>query len=172
MNGSVARIRKSELRRVIGDGLDIFIGSASYEKRCLQIPSVVAPITGIALVCHHRRLSPSAGRNLNRLIEHFRGKAVTVPIERNDPIRTADSLQAALSRVASDGKCRNYVVDITTFTHEELLILLSILRGHTTNKDSILLLYATAAEYSVGLKAEDKWLSKGVQDVRSVLGYP
>jgi hypothetical protein len=32
--------------------------------------------------------------------------------------------------------------------------------------------YTAADEYSIGLPPEKKWLSKGVRDIRSVLGYP
>ena len=33
-------------------------------------------------------------------------------------------------------------------------------------------LYAPASEYSIGDKPGDKWLSKGISEVRSVMGYP
>ena len=61
---------------------------------------------------------------------------------------------------------------ITTFTHEALLILLRILQRQVTKRDLVHLVYAAAAEYAVGLRPEEKWLTKGVLDVRSVLGYP
>jgi hypothetical protein len=38
-------------------------------------------------------------------------------------------------------------------------------------KDEIYLLYVSAADYSIGDNKEDKWLSKGVAEVRTVLGY-
>jgi len=64
-----------------------------------------------------------------------------------------------------------YVIDITSFTHEALLIVLRVLAVHRKPTDRITCLYNGASEYSVGLPAEEKWLTKGVGEIRSVLGY-
>jgi hypothetical protein len=63
-------------------------------------------------------------------------------------------------------------VDITTFTHEALLILLKLLQLKLKPTDSVTFLYTAALEYSVGDEEENKWLSKGIGEIRSVLGYP
>jgi hypothetical protein len=53
-----------------------------------------------------------------------------------------------------------------------LLILLSLLRIRLKKEDSILFTYASAADYSIGQENQEKWLSKGIKQIRSVLGYP
>jgi hypothetical protein len=87
----------------------------------------------------------------------------------DDPLRTADSLHAAIDESIAAG-LRKFLVDITTFTHEGLLILLRILQFRSIG--SVDCGYTSAREYSVGDLDERKWLSKGLGEVRSVLGYP
>ena len=80
-------------------------------------------------------------------------------------------MQRSLSRLGADEKDLSYLVDITTFTHEALLILVRLLQSRVRQKP-VTLLYAPADEYSIGLPSAEKWLSKGITDIRSVLGYP
>lgn len=64
------------------------------------------------------------------------------------------------------------VIDISTFTRENLLILFYFIKSGL-NRDNVYLIYSEVEEYAFSLKeVEDKWLSKGVKEVRSVLGYP
>ena len=63
------------------------------------------------------------------------------------------------------------LLDITTFTHEHLLILMALIRNHAL-PCKILLGYTGAAEYSTNTDEESVWLSRGVGQVRSILGYP
>ena len=65
-----------------------------------------------------------------------------------------------------------FVIDATTFTRESLLILVRFLKQSLKTSDSVQFLYAPAKEYSIGTQYEDKWLSRGIREVRSVLGYP
>jgi hypothetical protein len=48
---------------------------------------------------------------------------------------------------------------------------LNLLKQTTTAEDRIDLIYVSASDYSIRDKKEDKWLSKGVAAVRSILGY-
>jgi len=63
------------------------------------------------------------------------------------------------------------LLDITTFTHEALLILLKLLTVYCPST-KITCIYVGAKEYSVGDDISKKWLSKGIDEIRSVLGYP
>jgi len=174
MSGHVDRLALSALPAAMGGPIDIFLCSASYEERCISIASALGLGTDVRypLVCHNQKAVPQVNRNVDRLQQVFAGKATRVVLDKANPLRTADQMQGALSRVVDESRPQRYVVDITTFTHEALLILLRILQRQVTRRDTVHLVYATAAEYAVGMKPEEKWLSKGVQDVRSVLGYP
>jgi hypothetical protein len=79
-------------------------------------------------------------------------------------------LRGIQARCTGGGK--RWLIDITTFTHEGLLILFKVLVETLRRDDRAEFIYAHAREYSVGDPPERKWLSKGIQEVRSVLGFP
>ncbi|MFA4885516.1 MAG: hypothetical protein WC601_07060, partial [Desulfotomaculaceae bacterium] len=56
-------------------------------------------------------------------------------------------------------------------THESLLILLRLLQMRCPTA-KITGAYANASEYSVGDDVKHKWLSRGIGEIRSVLGFP
>jgi hypothetical protein len=101
----------------------------------------------------------------------FGNKSIAVQADADDPLITADNLQSALEGV-SRAEPQKYLVDITTFTHESLLILLRLLGLRLKRSDNITFAYTGAADYDPGNKGTEKWLSKGMSYVRSVLGFP
>jgi hypothetical protein len=105
------------------------------------------------------------------LHDRFAGKSISVYLETRNPIKSADSIQKALQQ-AGDYKPARYLIDITTFTHESLLILLKLLQAHLDLGSNVQFAYSPAKEYAIGLEIKDKWLSKGIDEIRSVLGYP
>ncbi len=166
-------LKLSELRNAVDKKFDVFICSASYEDRCRSIPDAVANglNVGKALVCYNHKSSPSVTANANYLLNRFGGRGGPVLLDKASPLSTADRLQRALSHVEEGAHDLSFLIDITTFTHEALLILLRLLQGRI-QRGSVVLGYAPAKEYSIGLPPEQKWLSKGITDIRSVLGYP
>ena len=65
------------------------------------------------------------------------------------------------------------VVDITTFTHETLLMLFRLLKMMLPSTVAVKFVYLEASDYSWNIdKVEDKWLSKGIGEIRSIIGYP
>jgi hypothetical protein len=161
-----------DLRVHIETPLDVFICSASFEDRCKSIPACISSeMVDHVLVCENEELAEYVGENARYLADRFIHKSIHVPLSLSNPIRVADSMTAGLDRVIST-KPQSYLVDITTFTHEALLILLSLLRRRLKSSDKIRFAYTTAKEYSLGAEGADKWLSKGIKQIRSVLGYP
>ena len=162
----------SDLAKTLDQHFDVFICSASYEERCKSVPGVLAdhPNVGRRLVCFNQNSSSAVAGNAEYLLARLGSNSERVPLDKANSLTTADNLQRALSRAGSDDSDLSYLVDITTFTHEALLILLRLLQR--IRKGSVVLAYAIADEYSVGLPTEQKWLSKGITDIRSVLGYP
>ena len=89
----------------------------------------------------------------------------------SSPIKSADNIEEALNKLSSTCSPPSILLDITTFTHETLLILLAIIINKYPTAN-ITCCYVNAKEYSIGaVKQEDKWLSIGVGDVRTILGY-
>jgi hypothetical protein len=124
-----------------------------------------------ALIVENKNLSAYVGENAKYLRTMFGSKTVDVATDSTNSVFTADNLQNALIKVSSD-KPQRFLIDITTFRHESLLILLNLLYLSTNSTDVVLFVYTTASEYSIGDQMKNKWLSKGIENVRTVLGYP
>ena len=143
-----------------------FVCCASYESRCLSIAkNLPAARVEHALIVESSSRNSLVTENATELASHFAGKATRVVANHDSPLKTADAFREALA--SSCSAVGQTVVDITTFTHEHLLILLAMLKavrpGHVT------LVYTGAAQYMTGA---DKWLSRGIGSIRSILGYP
>ncbi len=172
----IDRVSLSAIHRKLPDAVNLFICSASFERRCLSVPMALAQALSPqrSLVCVNARSVVPAAENAKALMGVCRLNCERVSLDRGNPVRTADSLSAALSRAFNSSRqgSQTVVVDITTFTHEALLILLRLLQNTAEKRDRLLLAYSPAAEYSVGLPPSEKWLSRGIRGIRSVLGYP
>jgi len=166
------RIALTELNGEVSGRIKTLICSASFEGRCLSVPLNLDPSSiDIALVCHtDDRLEPIEP-NLAKLKSHFGAKYRSVKLDTTFPVRSADSLSEELG--PGDGEIlKDILLDATTFTHEGLLILLRLLALRLRASSHLFLVYTPAAEYSLGSAENQKWLSKGVGEIRSVLGYP
>ena len=158
-------------QEVIGP-YDLFICSSSFEDRCKSIASHI-DVSRINRACivSHMNLLEYIGKNKDDLEQLFREKGHSVEVSTLDPLMTADNLQSALVDAINKGSTDRILLDVTTFTHESLLILLRLLQLHCPTS-SITVGYTSAAEYSIGDDVKHKWLSRGIEGIRSVLGYP
>ncbi len=153
--------------------LDVFICSASFEDRCKSVAQQIDPsqVTRV-LICEYQdfdSVDPEVA-NAAWLRSHFADRGQRVILSTNQPLLTADNLSNALENLPKD-QYLNMLIDISTFTHEALLILLKLLRQSDLSA-KIKFVYTGAHEYSIGLQGNEKWLSKGIDSIRSVLGYP
>lgn len=82
----------------------------------------------------------------------------------NKPLYTADNYVETVEQYKEE----LIDIDISTFTHEHLCILFKVF-SYIKYKKEINLIYATVNEYSVG--KVNGWLSKGVREIRNILGY-
>ena len=156
----------SELRDHLGHGVDVFVCSSSYEDRCLSIPMQL-PTDSVkrALVLENTNIG-QVHRNAERLLEHFASRGERVEVHTGDPIHSVQGMYSALRPLVGRLENERIVVDVTTFTHEQLLILLGLLRR--LGGKTVSCLYSGAASYMTG---DQQWLSRGIVDIRSVLGF-
>lgn len=144
----------------------VFIGFVSFEDRCHTI------INGIDT---ERIQALFFFRNINKdvfSLTEKNTKAITdvdcsakiIEIDLMRSITIARGVDSLLEQI-EEMKQKNIVIDISTFTHEALLILLRAMYSKRKQFDSIILLYNGASNYS-------KWLSKGCKEIRNVVGYP
>ena len=166
---------KMQLQKV-GDALsgtyDLFICSSSFEDRCRSIASHInTDQVKRACIVSNTDLLDYISDN-KKFLEHLFGeRSHTVEISTSKPLLTGDKLMVAISDALAASSVNRILLDVTTFTHESLLILIWLLRLYC-HSSSITVVYASAAEYSVGDDVEYKWLSRGIGEIRSVLGYP
>ena len=109
--------------------------------------------------------------NRDSLQAFFPDRSTIVNVILNDPFSYFQSFVDIISKIYNQD-IKRILIDISTFTHEMLLILLKVLHQKKHLFDKIEFLYVGASEYSVGDDEEHMWLSKGCKDVRTVLGYP
>ncbi len=151
--------------------IDAFICCSSYEGRCRTIPDRLdISRVSSAIIVENMNLAAHVGENATYLLEKFKNKAVRIETDSRKPVLTADNLYEGLSKTFQTEPA-NILIDVTTFRHESLLILLHCLKAFQRQSDTITIVYSTASDYSVGSQTAQKWLSKGVTDVRTVLGY-
>jgi len=167
-----ATLPLASLQRAIDTPIDLFVCCASFEGRSRSIADAIDPqAVTTALVAENREKSRYVAKSAQYLRSRFGDRAVSVPISMNDPIVTADGLARALDS-ALERLPASCLVDITTFTHESLLILFKLLCERASTRLPVSLAYTCAEEYGYDHAPEQKWLSKGVREVRSILGYP
>jgi hypothetical protein len=169
--GRMERVPLTSLAATLPRDIDVFVCSASFEERC---KSIAATLTKRriphAFVCENRNSFSAVAAN-GRYLRSLLGNAKSIMFDKLDPLYGADSFRGAVGPILAKGR-KQVVVDITTFTHESLLIVLRILRDLSSSGHDITLVYNPASEYSIGAPAAEKWLCKGIREIRTVLGFP
>lgn len=148
----------------------VLLCSASYEKRWRCIPVAHLETSKVylftAVDCDPTILKEAAKFRRER-----QGVDQPVELKIGNPIHSADYILAIIQEIIKCG-WRKICIDITTFTHEHLLMLLRIVLASMDKFDKVICAYMHASEYSIGDAVKTKWLSKGCREVRSVIGYP
>ena len=155
-----------EVSREIGGNVDVFICSSSYENRCLSIPLQIPPQTIQRAVVLENVDIREVRSNADQLCIHFGPVGQMVEVNTSQPIPSADAIYHCLKELIVDLQLQRVAVDITTFTHEQLLMLLGILSR--LNCSTVLCFYSGAAAY---MTSDPQWLSEGISETRSVLGF-
>jgi len=164
------RINIRYLNSTLDDDYDVFICSASFEQRCLCIPSKIKKKKfQKAIIIENIKGPTLISENAKQLIELFSAKTVSVQIDINDSLLIADRITKEISGLS--GRKIKVLIDVTTFTHEVLMVCLKVLHINSRVK-SITCVYVNASEYCPGQSLENKWLSKGCEAIRPILGYP
>lgn len=166
-----SKFKLSELKNVIVNTYDLFICSSSFEDRCLSISkNMDLSKISYAMVVYNSDYLEYVEANKDMLKDIFTPKVTCVEIKHSNPIFSADSMRDFMMNHLENHEIKSVLIDITTFTHETLLILLRLLQNFYSHI-KITCLYTNAAEYNSENKKDDKWLSKGIGEIRSVLGY-
>ena len=166
-------VELADLRATCNAELDLFVCSASFEERCKAVPMAI-PASRKCLIAYNLDYLEVLAGNLATLQERYPGAALC-EMRTDRPLLTADHIVAKLDYFWPDrsaNKPNRVGVDVTTFTREALLILMKYVWLKMGPQDELIVYYNRAREYAMGLPESEKWLSKGIAEVRSVLGFP
>jgi hypothetical protein len=157
------------------DRIDVFISCSSFEERCLVIPKLVSKFDLTSRVVFFNTNEVEAIRTNAQILSQLgEGNTELIELNSDDPIQNYLQIIRLFDQIAIKYSDKpNLAIDTTTFTHETLLVLLRILHLRKDSLGEIRVCYVGAKEYSTNMENEaDKWLSKGVDEIRTILGYP
>jgi hypothetical protein len=171
MNNLISKCKLTEMNSMLDQCFDLFICSCSFENRCLSIANNI-DLSKIkhSIIVYMSEYSEYLDNNLRTLDELFVKESTNIELKHNDPIFSADTIKENLLKISKNKEIYSILLDITCFTHESLLILIRLLQI-IFPVANIVCTYANAMDYDTGHEKNDKWLSKGIKDIRSVLGY-
>lgn len=152
--------------------IDVFIAFCSFEKRCLSVVKNISLDNVNTAVVFINSKAPSESLFNHKEFKRILGdKGESVSVDLFDPIKLADQMILTLSKIKMAHPSPNIMVDITSFTHEALLIFIAVAKSVFDNADFVYI-YNNAATYaSESENLGERWLSRGIRCVRSVLGY-
>lgn len=150
-----------------------FVCNSSFEPRCLCIAQSIATLEHVLPLAFGLHDDSLVATNTQILIDSYvKNDLKVIPVKSRLPFDWSEAISFALNYfIKLDIK--HIAVDVTTFTHESLLILIKHLYTRRQHYENIEFLYLGARDYSASEpKPENKWLTKGCRDIRTVLGYP
>lgn len=166
------KIEVKNLNDYIGK-IDLFISSSGFEQRSTAVGTTLdANNVKKAVIYHIEGTYQRSVENMEKVKKNLPALNIEV-YQKNNPLVIFDVFYRAFDalRINSDSKSKlNVVIDITTFTREVLLILIKTISLKSfIDFFDVMLIYTPAESYSG--ENENFWLTKGVRDIRSVLGY-
>ncbi|MCW3490230.1 hypothetical protein [Dethiobacter alkaliphilus] len=167
-----SKILISDISKILKDRNGAFLCCASFEKRSLSIPAKINTLQfKKVLIFASEDRCPYISETASEINNIFLNKTQIVNTRMRDPLSTADSIAKAVQQLIAKN-IKDVIIDISTFTHEMLLILIMILWRNKDHFSKVTCIYTGARDYSLGDSVENKWLSKGCKEVRSVFGFP
>ena len=149
------------------------VSCLSFEKRSLVVPELLVGTRLRRWLCI---INEDIETDISEAQEQAAALAAIAGISieflnasKRDPVILADSMARAATIVADD---LTWIADITTMTHEMLFIIVAAADEIVEPWKNLDLVYNVAAQYSGDDETHSKWISRGIREVRSVIGYP
>lgn len=165
-------VKASSLMEKKSKPIDLFIACCGFEKRCLTaINSLPIETINEALILMNDEAPSESKVNLEEFKTVLGNKIKLVEVPLFNPLQVADTLIHEINCLCGTRKKLHFLVDITSFTHEVLLIFLAISKLFYQDHN-IEYIYNNASVYASESPTDSqRWLSRGILEVRSVLGY-
>ena len=168
-------LRRSDLVAALAGRPAALISCLSFEERSFAVVEALAGAglrEWLCLVNEDIETDIAIARNRAIAFADREGIALEfLTASKRDPLRLADAMIALAGRplVADDVR---WFADITTMTHEMVLVMVAAADEIVADWADLTLVYNIAKEYSGGDEPGYKWISRGIHEVRSVIGYP
>lgn len=161
-------LAKEEINKKFVDKY-LFICFTSFEER--------STIVALSL-CNNQIICPKIFKTVNtkndfatnKIAENLTESQI-IEFDLKNPVKIAQILTDCIKELS--GYKLPLVIDITTFTHEILAMLIKLIYNNKEFFPKVFLLYNGACDYSDSKKSglNQMWLSKGCRDVRNIIGY-
>jgi hypothetical protein len=168
-------LHASDLTALVAEGSWALLSCLSFEDRSLAVADAIlsaAPRLWLCLlnedietdVSEMRRRAEETAANANVQL-HFLSSS------KRDPLVLADAM-VEVSREYAVDEGVSWVADITTMTHEMLLVVVAAAEEIIPAWRNLRFVYNIAGRYSGDDDVSTKWISRGIHDLRSVIGFP
>ena len=147
---------------------DLLILNCSFESRSISLLKRLNSENLSIVVFYNKESLNLFNDNFSYINSNIKN-CTLVEMSIDDPLFTVDQMIATFKNIANRNY-KNILLDITCFTHETLLIILQVIRNYLHNSN-IACAYVNALDYSIGDIGTDKWLSRGISEIRPILGY-
>lgn len=165
------KIFASELNKTLGT-VDFYISASGFEDRCVIVGTTLdSDNIKKALIFHIEETYKASSDNILEIQKNL-PHLIIEQHPKNSPLITFDKIYNILENLKEDyiDNKLKVVIDVTTFTREILLILIkAISLKRFIDYFDVTLIYTPAECYST--EGEHFWLTKGIREIRSVLGY-
>lgn len=166
------KVKINRINASLNDEYDVLVCSASFENRSICIPNKLKNKKFEKVIVLENTNGSELIKNNSKLIsELYKRNSIIISVDYSDSLSLADRIVKEINSVSTKGKKINILLDITTFTHESLMICLKVMRMNNKIRH-VTCVYVNASEYCSGCPISNKWLSRGCENVHPILGYP
>jgi len=165
------KINISDINSNLTSGIGLLVCSSSFEERWYKVAESLSDDNLNKIIILQKSLELEVWNKGIASLRELHGNIDN--IVHIEDLAPAELWKKIVIEVVPSIESESGVVliDITTFTHEVVLLLLALLKDKgLLNK--VVFAYSGAGEYCTSEGLSEKWLSRGVKDIRSVLGYP
>jgi len=160
-----------EVSSIIESKINILC-SSGFDSRCTAFPKSVDKSKINSLFIIKNRLESEESEKYYKELQSVSDNYHVSNIISDDPLVLFDLIHnEVMPKILGELEVvKQWYLDITSFSHEQLLVILHAIQRFNL-RDKFKFVYVGADQYCPEEK-EELWLSKGVVNIRTVMGYP
>ena len=165
------KTKLSEINIALSSKVSLLICSSSFEYRWYQIAKNLSTekLSNIVVLQKSKELD-CWEHGINEIIKVHGDKYEILDMSSPNPADLWRNLATNLLPKIQNQK-EATLIDITTLTHELVVFLVSLIKSNNLSS-KVILAYSGASAYLTSKDKTNWWLSRGVKNIRSILGFP